>query len=192
VNAVGGIGAYLFSSHSAIGDVVLMHAPGWNFGDNLGGHGGLHRFEKTTFLLASGPGIEPGELRAKARFRSEPSGELRDDAEGRHAPTLLDLAPTALEWLGYSTEDLEAFAGEGFAAYLDAWIRSQRADILAHLDGTGSLEKAKKEAGVPELSLEPLLPRIERLLLFVEAEREATLEGLEPGPLAGSVLELGR
>jgi hypothetical protein len=176
VNAVGGMGAYLFSTHSAIGDVVVMHASGWNFGDNLGGHGGLHRFEKTTFLLASGPGIEPGELRAR----------------GGHAPTLLDLTPTALEWLGYSAADLETFGEEGFSAYLDSWIRSQRADILAHLDGTSSLEKAKKEAGVPDLSLKPLLPRIERLLLFVEAEREATLESLEPGRLAGSALELGR
>jgi hypothetical protein len=179
VNAVGGMGAYLFSSHSAIGDVVVMHASGWNFGDNLAGHGGLHRFEKTTFLLASGPGIEPGELRARG-------------GQGGHAPTLLDLTPTALEWLGYSASDLEAFGEQGFSAYLDSWIRSQRADILAHLDGTSSLEEAKKEAGVPGLSLKPLLPRIERLLLFIEAEREATLGSLEPGRLAGSALDLGR
>jgi hypothetical protein len=176
VNAVGGMGAYLLSSHSAIGDVVVMHASGWNFGDNLGGHGGLHRFEKTTFLLASGPGIEPGELRAR----------------GGHAPTLLDLTPTALEWLGYSAADLEAFGAQEFSAYLDSWIRSQRAEILSHLDGATSFEKAKKEAGVPDLSLKPLLPRIERLLLFIEAEREATLARLEPGRLAGSALELRR
>ncbi|MGH9323777.1 MAG: hypothetical protein ACRD21_03585 [Vicinamibacteria bacterium] len=54
-----------------------------------------------------------------------------------------------------------------------------------------SLERAKAEANLEELSLSPLLPRIERLLAFVEADREATIEGLEARRLLGNQLELG-
>lgn len=181
VNAVGGVGAYLYSTHSAIGDVLLMHAEGWNFGDNLGGHGGIHRLEKTTFLLASGPGVETGELRSASVERGT-----------GHSPTLLDLAPTALEWLGHSREDFEAFGREEFPRYLDSWIRSQREDILSHLDRMDSLERAKADAEMEALSLAPLGPRIERLLQFMEEERAATVEGLEPTRLLGNSLELRR
>jgi hypothetical protein len=158
-----------------------MHASGWNFGDNLGGHGGLHRLEKTTFLLASGPGIEPGELRS-----------VTADGHSRHSPTLLDLAPTVLEWLGHSREDFEAFGHEDFPRYLESWIRSQRGEILFRLDRMDSLERAKADADLEELSLKPLLPRIERLLLFVEAEREATIERVRAPGLLGNSLELPR
>jgi hypothetical protein len=175
VNVVGGVGSYFHSSHPAIGDVLVMHAPGWNFGDNLGGHGGVERLEKTTFLLASGPGIAAGELQS-----------------GHHSPTLLDLAPTALEWLGHSREEFESFAREEFPQYLDSWIRSQREDILSHLDHMDSLERAREEADLEALSLEPLRPRIERLLRFIDADRERTVAGLKPSPMLGNSLELRR
>jgi hypothetical protein len=181
VNVVGGVGAYLYSNHPAIGDVLLMHASGWNFGDNLGGHGGVDRLEKTTFLLASGPGIVPGELRSVA-----PEGN------SRHSPTLLDLTPTALEWLGHSREDFEAFGREEFPRYLDSWIRSQRGEILSHLDRMDSVERVRADVEMEELSLEPLLPRIERLLLFIEADREATVKSSRAPKLLGNALELPR
>ncbi len=181
VNVVGGVGAYLYSNHPAIGDVLLMHATGWNFGDNLGGHGGVHRLEKTTFLLASGPGIVPGELRS-----------VTADGRSRHSPTLLDLAPTALEWLGHSREDFEAFGREDFPRYLDSWILSQRSEILSHLDRMDSLERAKADAAMEELSLQPLFPWIERLLLFVEAGRETTIESARAPELLGNSLDLPR
>jgi hypothetical protein len=181
VNVVGGLGAYLYSAHSAIGDVLVMHASGWNFGDNLGGHGGIHRLEKTTLLLASGPSIAPGELRSV----SASSGS-------HHSPTLLDLAPTALEWLGHSREDFESFGRDEFPRYLDSWIRSQREEILSHLDRMDSLERARTEVEMEELSLASLRPRIERLLLFIEADREETVGGLAPSPLLGNSLELPR
>jgi hypothetical protein len=181
VNVVGGVGAYLCSNHPAIGDVLLMHASGWNFGDNRGGHGGVHRLEKTTFLLASGPGIVPGELRSVSAH-----------GDSRHSPTLLDLAPTALEWLGHSRADFEAFGRDEFARYLDSWIRSQRSEILSHLDRMDSLERVKADAEMEELSLQPLFPRIERLLQFVEAEREATIERARAPKLLGNSLELPR
>lgn len=178
VNAVGGVGSYLCSDHPAIGDVLLMHAPGWNFGDNLGGHGGIERLEKTTFLLASGPGLSRGELRSIA-------------SDGKHhSPTLLDLAPTALEWLGHSREDFEKFGREEFPRYLDSWVRAQRGEILAHLDRMDSIERARDDAGLESLTLAPLRPRIERLLLFVEADREAAVAGAASPKLLGNSLEL--
>jgi hypothetical protein len=181
VNVVGGMGAYLYSSHPAIGDVLLTHASGWNFGDNLGGHGGVHRLEKTTLLLASGPGVVPGELQAVAA-----------GGGARHSPTLLDLAPTALEWLGHTRGEFEAFGREEFPRHLDSWIRSQRGEILANLDRIDSLERAREEAELQDLSLAPLRPRIERLLLFSETEGQATVEAAKLPGLLGNSLELPR
>ena len=181
VNVAGGVGAYLYSNHPAIGDVLLTHASGWNFGDNLGGHGGVHRLEKTTFLLAAGPGIVPGELRS-----------VTAQGGSRHSPTLLDLTPTALEWLGHSREEFEAFGRDEFPRYLDSWIRSQRGEILSHLDRMDSLERAREDAEMEDLSLAPLLPRIERLLLFIEADRQATVESAKSPKLLGNSLELPR
>jgi hypothetical protein len=51
------MGSYLHSDNPAIGDLTVMNSQGWNFGDNAGGHGGLHREEKITVMIASGPGI---------------------------------------------------------------------------------------------------------------------------------------
>ena len=86
VNVVGGMGAYLYSSNPAIGDVIALHASDWNFGENLGGHGGVHRGEKKTFMLVSGPGLDPGELRARARYRSTAGGELEPADSETHVP----------------------------------------------------------------------------------------------------------
>lgn len=36
-NAVAEMGSFLYSQNSTIGDVTLMHAQGWNFGENSGG-----------------------------------------------------------------------------------------------------------------------------------------------------------
>ncbi len=178
VNVVGGMGAYLYSSNPAIGDVVVLHATDWNFGENLGGHGGVHRGEKKTFMLVSGPGLGAGELRAKARHRSTANGGLEPAVSETHVPTLLDIVPTALAWLGYAPSELDRFAESGFEEHLDTWIRAQRGDILRHLDGMSSLEKAREEVGVPELTLEPLRPRLARLLEFIESNREDTLRRL--------------
>ncbi|MGH9390479.1 MAG: hypothetical protein ACRD1Z_12750 [Vicinamibacteria bacterium] len=55
-----------------------------------------------------------------------------------------------------------------------------------------SLEREKADAEMEELSLKPLLPRIERLLLFIEAEREATMESSRAPTILGNSLELPR
>ena len=190
VNVVGGMGAYLYSSNPAIGDVVVLHASDWNFGENLGGHGGVHRGEKRTFMLVSGPGLDPGELRAQARYRSTAEGGLEPVVSGTHVPTLLDIVPTALAWLGYEPSELDRFAADGFEEHLDTWIRAQRGDILKNLDGVSSLEKAREEVGVPELTLEPLRPQLERLLEFIESNREDTLRRLSERPHLGNELIL--
>lgn len=190
VNVVGGMGAYLYSNNPAIGDVVVTHATSWNFGENAGGHGGVHRGEKRTILLVSGPGVTPGALEARARFRSTPDGEIVRDENGAHVPTLLDIAPTALRYLGYAPSELEDFAEEEFEDYLDGWIRAQHGDILSHLESMSSVDKVRDGAGISELSLDPLMPRIARLLEFVGASREETLTRVVPRPILGNELIL--
>ena len=190
VNVVGGMGAYLYSTNPSIGDVVVMHATDWNFGENLGGHGGVHGGEKRTMMLVSGPGIIPGELRARARYATTEDGAVVEVEGKTHVPTLLDIVPSALSFLGYAPEELAAFAENEFEPYLDEWIRSQHADILDHLATMSSVEKAKDEADLPDLSLAPLMPRISRLLEFVGTAREETLTHLTPRPILGNELIL--
>jgi hypothetical protein len=190
VNVVGGMGAYLFSTSPAIGDVVVLHATNWNFGENLGGHGGVHAGEKRTMMLVSGPGVGTGELVARSRFRSTPAGKVVADETGTHVPTLLDIVPTALSFLGYAPADLEDFAEHEFEAYLDGWIRAQHGDILSHLETMSSVDKVKDGAGVSELSFEPLMPQISRLLDFVGESRQEALSRIVARPLLGNELIL--
>jgi hypothetical protein len=190
VNVVGGIGAYLYSSNPAIGDVLVMHATDWNFGENRGGHGGVHAGEKRTMMLVSGPGVGRGELVARSRFRSTPDGQVVADDSGTHIPTLLDIVPTTLTFLGYNPTEFNDFAEHEFEEHLDGWIRSQHEDILAHLQTMSSVDKVKDGAGVSDLSLEPLMPRISRLLQFVGTAREQTLNRVEPRPILGNELVL--
>lgn len=118
-NVVAGIGTYLYSDNPAIGDILLMNSQGWNFGDNAGGHGGVHKEEKQTVMLVSGPGIEPGELFSR----------------GGHYPTVVDAAPTVLHWLGYGEKALTDFSRNGFPDYLKGWVSRQRqetAETVVH------------------------------------------------------------
>ena len=161
-NAVAGIGSYLYSSNPAIGDLLITHSQGWNFGDNGGGHGGIHRGEKLTFMMVSGPGVAPGELLARSR-------------SGTHAPTLLDIAPTTLDWLDYPDDALDRFARDGFEPYLRKWVGSQQSDILAHLGGIEEIDQALTEAGFSDFRIEQFHRRLERLLLFVSPPEGASL-----------------
>jgi hypothetical protein len=54
------------------------------------------------------------------------------------------------------------------------------------------VERVRADVEMEELSLEPLLPRIERLLLFIEADREATVKSSRAPKLLGNALELPR
>ncbi len=95
-----------------------------------------------------------------------------------------------MAWLGYAPSELDRFAVDGFEEPLDTWIRAQRGDILRNLDEMISLEKAREEVGVPERTLEPLRPRLTRLLEFIESNREDTLLRLSERPHLGNELIL--
>ncbi len=164
-NVVAGVGSYLYSSNPSIGDLTVMHAAGWNFGGNSGGHGGVHREEKLTVMLVSGPGIAPGELMAKARNASR--GPRAVPARHLTHPTVLDVAPTALAWLGFGETALEDFEREDFPGHLSAWVAAQRADVLGNLDRVENLNQALREAGFGELRISRFRERLARLLAFL-------------------------
>ncbi len=130
-NAVAGMGAYLYSKNPSIGDITVMHRQGWNFGDNSGGHGGLHREEKRTLMMVSGPAVKPAdELFATSHYSvkdpANPESPVVYSAAGQRVyPTVLDPGPTALQWLGYGDHALGEFARRNFASYLQEWTSEQ-------------------------------------------------------------------
>jgi hypothetical protein len=167
-NAVAGMGAYMYSTNPSIGDITLMHAAGWNFGANSAGHGGLHREEKLSILLVSGPGVAPGALMATARHASR-DGRVVPARAPTH-PTLLDVAPTALAWLGFGETALRDFERRGFREHLAAWVVAQRDDLLGNLDDVENLNQALRDAGFSELRISRFRGRLARLLAFLPGE----------------------
>lgn len=128
-NVVAGIGSYLYSSSAGVGDVTIMHAPDWNFGENLAGHGGIETEEKLTPLIAFGPGIIPGStLQSRCANATDGKGAMTT-AHPLHSPTVLDIAPTAAAHLGYETKngegELTRFSRSGFTDYLRKWREEQ-------------------------------------------------------------------
>jgi hypothetical protein len=164
-NAVAGMGSYLYSTNPSIGDITLMHASGWNFGGNSAGHGGLHRGEKLSVMLVSGPGIAPGALMASARHASR-DGRVVPTRAATH-PTVLDVAPTALAWLGFDETALADFEQQGFPEHLQAWVAAQRDDLLGNLDEVENLNEALRDAGFAELRISRFRERLARLLAFL-------------------------
>jgi hypothetical protein len=138
-NPVAGMGAYLYSKNPSIGDISVMHRQGWNFGDNSGGHGGLHLEEKRILMMVSGPGIKPGDnLSATAHYAVEnptkPDTRIVYNDAGRSVyPTVLDPAPTVLKWLGYGDKALGDFARKNFESYLSEWTAQQYRDCSSNV-----------------------------------------------------------
>src|SRR6185369_13003263 len=138
-NPVAGMGSYLYSKNPSIGDITVMHRQGWNFGDNSGGHGGLHQEEKQTIMMVSGPGIKAGNnLTAIGHYAvsdpGNPESHVVYSTEGRPVyPTVVDPAPTALQWLGYGDQALGNFARTGFESYLKDWTATQNRDCSANV-----------------------------------------------------------
>jgi hypothetical protein len=138
-NPVAGMGSYLYSKNPSIGDISVMHRQGWNFGDNSGGHGGLHLEEKRTLMMVSGPGIKPGDtLLAKAHYSVEsptkPETRVVYSETGRDVyPTVLDPAPTVLKWLGYGDNALGDFARKDFESSFGEWTAQQYRDCSANV-----------------------------------------------------------
>ncbi len=160
-NVVGGIGTYFYSRNPALGDVLIMHSQGWNFGAYAGNHGGIHRGEKRTFLLVSGPTVTEGPLMAR-NFQ----GEI-------HYPTLLDMAPTALEWLGYGSQALTRFSREGFRAYLEEWRKNQRGEAAAYYTKIPDFSEFLREIHLGSLKLEDFREEVFQALEFMETQEYA-------------------
>jgi len=175
-NAVAGIGSILYSNNPSTGDVLIMHSQDWNFGDNSGGHGGLHRGEKLTFMMASGPGIsKEGPLVSKTKT-------------GRFTyPTLLDIVPSVLNWLDYSEEDFEKFKNNQFEDYLQDWNSKQKKDILANFRQMDDLTKSLKLIGFEDLEIERFIKDFERILEFLP-ERVPEINNLKDKKLQGNKL----
>jgi hypothetical protein len=159
-NIVAGVGSYLYSANPAIGDITLMRSQGWDFGDNAGGHGGVHREEKMTVMMVSAPGIKSPEstLMAHSKFASRQSAVVY--------PTVLDISPTVIRWLGYK-ETLGDFARTGFEKYLSRWISNQKSDVLNNLDNIGDLNQALTDNHMSGLRPSQLKTKFDRLLNFI-------------------------
>lgn len=188
-NVVAGMGSYLMSDNPAIGDLTLMNAQGWNFGDNAGGHGGLHREEKLTVMIASGPGIHPGELLASARYETGDDGSLRPSTRTTY-PTVVDVVPTALHWLGYGDRALTAFARDGFREQVDRWVQGQRRGYPD--DFASLLDQAM--VGLPaDARVNPRAfgDRLRRLFRFIELQ-QPDLRRSGRYPEDGNLLDLSR
>ena len=138
-NAVAGMGSYLYSKNPSIGDITVMHRQGWNFGDNSGGHGGLHQEEKQTIMMVSGPNVKAGDnLTATGHYSvadpSRPDSRVVYAEAGRPVyPTVVDPAPTALQWLGYGDKALGNFARNGFESYLKDWTAAQNRECSTNV-----------------------------------------------------------
>jgi len=161
-NAVAGIGSILYTNNPSVGDILVMHSQDWNFGGNAGGHGGIHRGEKITFMMVSGPGVH-----------TEGSLFSKDKSTGTIThPTILDVIPTALNWLGYGEGALTEFARNGeFRAHLAKWIPAQKNDILKNYLDMKDFRDALKEAGLEDLEIEKFTRDIgSRLLNFMPAK----------------------
>ena len=182
-NAVAGMGAYLYSTNTSIGDITAMHAQGWNFGDNAGGHGGMDRDEKLTAMLVSGPGIRRGEL------MGEVTSAGGGASTGTTQPTVLDIAPTVLSWLGYGDQALVDFARNGFAAQLDEWVAAQRAEIVANLDNIGELNAELHALGFDDVRLSDFRARLDRLLAFLPSSAPTIPRDIDPHT-DGNLLDL--
>eukprot|EP01090_Pellita_catalonica_P010361 TRINITY_DN21806_c0_g1_i1.p1 TRINITY_DN21806_c0_g1~~TRINITY_DN21806_c0_g1_i1.p1 ORF type:complete len:392 (+),score=63.24 TRINITY_DN21806_c0_g1_i1:70-1176(+) len=149
INAVGTVGAHLYTHNPCIGDVTVMHREGWNFGDNGGGHGGVGVREKTPMMLLVDPLGSAGSLGSSKLVAGKSERE----------PSLLDVGPTVLERLGVSKEEFGRFATNDFSGYLQKWLRNQPKDILEGL--------TDESLGVP---LSELTPIVDSLLSFIILE----------------------
>jgi hypothetical protein len=166
-NVVAGIGSYLYSNNPSIGDILVMHAQGWNFGENSAGHGGIHRGEKQTVMIASAPGMKPGILKSHGRWETTESGKVII-TDKDYTPTVLDIAPTIMNYLGYDPYNaLPDFAKSGaFKVYLEDWVSRQEADIIGNLGGIGTLQDALEDVGFEDFRIIQFTEQLRRLLEF--------------------------
>lgn len=166
-NAVAGMGSILYSNNPAFGDITLMRSQGWDFGENNGGHGGIHREEKLTFTMVAGPGVSSGKLMSKT-----------DDGKVTN-PTLLDISPTVLNYLGYGEKALTEFSRDGFPEYWRNWNKSQKMDIVNHYGNMDEIVKQLDNAGTGPIDLSGFKPALQELLRFMPKDIPGILPDYE-------------
>ena len=176
-NVVAGMGSYLYSSNPSIGDITITHSQGWNFGTNSGGHGGVHRGEKLTVMMVAGPGIKKGDLKSRARYVADERGEVHEAPAGlEFYPTVVDIPPTILDWLGYEELALTRFSrSQEFRDHLRDWVAEQREDIVTNLDNMPNVRRFLQEARLGHLKLSEFTPQIRTLLRFMPSELDEEL-----------------
>ena len=121
-------------------------------------------------LLASGPQIKRGALQSESFYRttSGPQGEVQVvETRDRTHPTLLDIIPTALVWLGYGEEALSRFSRNGFESHLAEWTSRQKSELLVQLGSVTDLQRALTEVGLDGFDTDRFRNRLRRLLQFV-------------------------
>ncbi|HXH32684.1 MAG TPA: hypothetical protein VNJ01_17935 [Bacteriovoracaceae bacterium] len=189
-NVVAGMGTYLFSNNPHIGDVSVMHREGWNFGDNGGGHGGVHREEKLTVMIASGPGMKPGMLKSLTPYKVNQNTQAVERSHDFAYPTVVDLAPTALKWLGYGNNALMDLQLDGFTANLQRWKKTQSREFTDDFIA-GFENEVRGTSQENMINLRDLKPRLKRLFQFIDNQKFETPKGyLNHGP-DGNQLHLG-
>lgn len=201
-NPVAGVGSYLYSANPAIGDVTVMHSSGWNYGDNAGGHGGIHKKEKLTILMAAAPGVQTGELMANARYLTLPPSAASQAPKLVPAPagqltypSPLDIAPTVLSWLLPEEKEgiLERFAlnesANGFHKNLEQWVARQRSDILEGIDQVG-IQKFFEEQDI-DVDPKVFLQNLEKLFEFIPKQPSPNFRKVKNYREDGSKLYLG-
>lgn len=167
-NVVAGIGSYLYSKNPSIGDIFVTHSQGWNFGENTAGHGGVHKDEKLTLMMVSGPQIQPGELMARSRYKTL-NGKVQVKSHEVY-PTVLDAAPTILNWLGYGSLALTRFSrnkSNGFQKHFKKWVSHQRSDLIQNLDHVDGVDEAFEEVGIKDFQFSDFKTQFERLFRFI-------------------------
>ncbi len=90
-----------------------------------------------------------------------------------HYPTLLDMAPTALEWLGYGSQALTRFSREGFRAYLEEWRKNQRGEAAAYYTKIPDFSEFLREIHLGSLKLEDFREEVFQALEFMETQEYA-------------------
>ncbi|MBF0360447.1 MAG: alkaline phosphatase family protein [Oligoflexia bacterium] len=156
-NVVAGIGSLLYSNNPALGDILAMRSQGWGFGENNGGHGGIHREEKLTFLGIAGPEVQKGDGKLMSKDKD---GNVTN-------PTLLDIAPTILNWLNYGPNALTDFSRKGFKEYLNKWVAGQKDDIVNNYNDMEEITKILNSLGIGKINLSELKSSICRLFQFM-------------------------
>ncbi|MCK5072949.1 MAG: hypothetical protein KAQ98_05945 [Bacteriovoracaceae bacterium] len=168
-NAVGGMGSYLYSKNPAIGDIVVMHSQGWNFGNNSAGHGGIHSGEKKIVMIVSGPGAGVGKLMSRAVYKANGKGVEKTEYEVH--PSILDLAPTILNWLGYGKNALTKLSRtDEFREYLVEWKKNQHYDIMSNFHRMKDIQSLIEFSGLGEIDIKKFGPELSQLFKFIQLQ----------------------